>query len=393
MVIYVHIPFCIRKCYYCDFLSGTYNEEKKSAYVISLLNEIEYYGKKYGKSGRDERINSVFFGGGTPSVLDGDVLCEILLKIKKEFSLEHTAEITVECNPGTVDRDKLSKYKEAGVNRLSIGLQSADDKELERIGRIHSYKQFLDTYDVARQLGFENINVDLMSALPGQTMESYKGTIKKILQLKPEHISAYSLILEEGTCLYDTVNRQLEQGVDTGLPDEDTEREMYYLTGRMLKEAGYNRYEISNYAKSGYECRHNTAYWRHEDYIGMGIGAASCVDDVRTKNIENIDKYIEIFNNIEDVRKNGALDNDETNHLTREDKMAEFMFLGLRMTEGISKVDFLKCFECDYDTIYGGVTKRLIEQGLLKENEKSQQISLTELGLDVSNSVMSEFLL
>ena len=386
MVIYVHIPFCVRKCYYCDFLSGPADKETIEKYVKALMNEIEYYGKRIGQKGTNIPIKSIFFGGGTPSILEGRYMEMIMDKINESFNMEENAEITIECNPGTADEDKLSKYKEIGINRISIGLQSTNDDELKNIGRIHTYEEFLAIYNMARKVGFDNINIDLMSALPDQTLESYKETLEKIINLNPEHISAYSLILEEGTCLYEKIEELEKAGKDTGLPDEDTERSMYYETKRIMEENGYYRYEISNYAKKGNECRHNIAYWRRDDYIGMGIGAASYIDGVRTKNVCNINEYIDI-----EEKPNSSEDRSETEVLTKEDKMAEFMFLGLRMVEGVSINDFEQEFCEDFNQIYGDITKKHIEDGLLIQNGKN--IRLTDLGMDVSNMVMSSYIL
>lgn len=395
MVLYVHIPFCVKKCFYCDFLSGQGDGVTKEKYVKSLLNEISFYGRRYGKSGRNIHVTSVFLGGGTPSVLDGSLTAAILERLREQFYIEENAEITVECNPGTLSADKLKTYREAGVNRLSMGLQSADDNELRRIGRIHTYEQFLEGYTLARECGFNNINIDIMSALPGQTMESYKDTLDKVTALKPEHISAYSLILEEGTVLYERISALERDGKTTGLPDEDTEREMYYMTKKILSDNGYERYEISNYARKGYECRHNIAYWERDDYLGLGLGASSCMDNIRTKNVTDIEEYMKIFDKayLEHINEKGARDEEETDILTKEDMMAEFMFLGLRMTKGISKKRFKECFGRSYDTIYGKVTDKLIKERLLNVSVDGDKICLTEIGIDVSNMVLAEFLL
>ena len=249
MVIYIHIPFCIKKCDYCDFLSFACDDVTREQYVKKLIEEIEYYGGIYGRSGRDEIVTSVFFGGGTPSVLEPQQMASIMESLRRTFTLAKDVEITVECNPGTLTAEKVNTYKEQGINRISIGLQSANDDELKSVGRIHTYDKFLESYQLVRDAGFDNVNIDLMSALPGQTMESYKDTIENIIALQPEHISSYSLIVEYGTPLYYRIRELDENLLPTGLPDEDTEREMYYMTGRMLEEAGYKRYEISNYAK------------------------------------------------------------------------------------------------------------------------------------------------
>ena len=310
-----------------------------------------------------------------------------------ESGIVENAEVTVECNPGTIDEHKLACYREAGVNRLSIGLQSADDDELKSIGRIHTYEEFVSGYRMAREQGFKNINIDIMSALPNQTVESYGDTLRKVIELKPEHISAYSLILEEGTPLYEKITALENAGQTTGLPDEDTEREMYYMTGRLLGEAGYHRYEISNYATDGLRCYHNMAYWKREDYLGLGLGASSCMENVRTKNITDLNKYIDILS---DGEKQGlpeaVRETDETIELSEEDMMAEFMFLGLRMTEGVSKAQFNRCFSRDYNTVYGKLTDKLIGEGLMEMAENGDNLRLTELGVDVSNMVMCQFL-
>ena len=277
--LYIHIPFCVKKCLYCDFLSAPAGEEVRERYVEALLTEIRGRGREY--AGRP--VSSVFFGGGTPSLLTGTQMKRLLGTVSGSFLLAADAEITAEANPGTVDLEKLTAYAQAGINRLSIGLQSADNVELAAIGRIHTWEQFLETYRQARQAGFVNVNVDLMSALPGQTAESYENTLRRVLALapQPEHISAYSLILEEGTPLYDSCQAGL-----TDIPGEDTDRRMYQDTKRILEEAGYRRYEISNYAKEGFACRHNCGYWQRRDYLGLGLGAASLEGNVRFKNGE-----------------------------------------------------------------------------------------------------------
>lgn len=386
MVIYIHIPFCIRKCFYCDFLSGPADKDTIDNYVKALLNEIEYHGKKYGKQGGNMSVSSIFFGGGTPSILKEIHIEAIMKKIFEAFNIEEMGEVTIECNPGTASENKLRKYLELGINRLSIGLQSANDFELKNIGRIHTYKEFLDVYQLARKVGFKNINIDLMSALPHQTLDSYRDTLDKVINLKPEHISAYSLILEEGTCLCERIEELEKAEMDTGLPDEETERSMYYETKRILEENEYYRYEISNYAKKGYECRHNIAYWKRENYIGIGIGAASLVDGIRMKNISDIYEYIEM-----EKEPSPCFEISETEELTKEDKMAEFMFLGLRMVEGVSVREFEEEFCEDFNTIYGGITEKHIKDGLLVKS--GENIRLTELGMDVSNMVMSSYIL
>ncbi len=407
MVIYIHIPFCVKKCDYCDFLSAPCDEMTRLQYVKSIISELRYYARIYGANGRDIPVTSVFFGGGTPSLLEANQIIDIMICLKENYNIEENAEITMECNPGTLTDAKLLGYKQAGINRLSIGLQSANDEELKAIGRIHTFEQFMTGYSMARKCGFDNINIDLMSALPGQTLTSYEQTIRKVLSVRPQHISAYSLILEEETPLAERIENLERIGKETGLPDEDTEREMYYMTEKLLNEAGYKRYEISNYALEGYECRHNTAYWVRDNYLGVGIGAASCMDNVRTKNITDLKQYMHILNETSemgggvdrvDVNMGGmaekigiVLDDTETDVLTKDDMMSEFMFLGLRMMKGISKRQFEDQFNVKYDTIYGGVTSKLIKEGLLEESDDKDRLWLTSLGIDVSNMVLAQF--
>ena len=256
--IYIHIPFCARKCAYCDFLSAPATEEVKVQYVKALKKEIE----AFREMGQAYETVTVFFGGGTPSLLTGEQLVEILKEVNRCCPIRSGAEITVECNPGTLTEEKLKAYKRAGVSRLSMGLQSAQNEELKKLGRIHTWEEFLISYEMAREKGFGNINVDLMSALPGQRRKTWADTLEQVLKLSPEHISAYSLIIEEGTPFYE---RYSPGGpLSEELPDEDTERQMYYDTKEILERAGYERYEISNYAKPGYLCRHNLAYWNRD---------------------------------------------------------------------------------------------------------------------------------
>lgn len=371
--LYFHIPFCVRKCNYCDFLSAPCTRETQEAYMGALFAELEGRAKEYG----DYRVVSVFIGGGTPSLLEAKWIVKLMEKARRLFSFGEDAEITLEVNPGTVDEKKLQAYYKAGINRLSIGLQSANDAELQKLGRIHNYEQFLATYGLARKVGFSNMNVDVMSALPGQSMESYCDTLQKLLQLRPvpEHISAYSLIVEEGTPF---AKWEAEGLLD--LPDEDTEREMYEETKRILSEAGFHRYEISNYARAGYECRHNCGYWKRTEYLGFGIGAASLVQNIRFQNDSELQKYIEQpLGCRSDVQK-----------LTRQEQMEETMFLGLRMTEGVNSRKFEEQYGQTLEEIYGEVIDRNSRDGLLEWD--GEYLHLTERGLDVSNYIMSQFI-
>ena len=370
MEIYIHIPFCIRKCDYCDFLSGPSGPEEQADYVQALLREIQAVEEGEGRS-----VSSIFIGGGTPSVLDERLLGDILREIRNRFKMEEDAEITIEVNPGTANIGKLQAYREMGINRLSIGLQSPEDRELKILGRIHNYGQFLETYQEARTVGFDNINIDLMSAIPDQTYEGWVKNLRTVAELEPEHISAYSLIVEEGTPF---AARKLN------LPDEDTEYNMYEATAQILKEYGFEQYEISNYARKGRECRHNVGYWPRQDYLGFGLGASSLYGKERFANTADMKKYLESSKNPEKIREKEP-------SLTREDEMAEFMFLGLRMTKGISKADFQRCFGCTIESVYGEVLEKYESMELLLE--KDGRIFLSREGIHVSNSIMAEFLL
>ena len=370
MEIYIHIPFCIRKCDYCDFLSWPSGPEEQADYVQALLREIQAVEEGEGRS-----VSSIFIGGGTPSVLDERLLGDILREIRNRFKMEEDAEITIEVNPGTANIGKLQAYREMGINRLSIGLQSPEDRELKILGRIHNYGQFLETYQEARTVGFDNINIDLMSAIPDQTYEGWVKNLRTVAELEPEHISAYSLIVEEGTPF---AARKLN------LPDEDTEYNMYEATAQILKEYGFEQYEISNYARKGRECRHNVGYWTRQDYLGFGLGASSLYGKERFANTTDMKKYLENSKNPEKIREKEP-------SLTREDEMAEFMFLGLRMTKGISKADFQRCFGCTIESVYGEVLEKYESMELLLE--KDGRIFLSREGIHVSNSIMAEFLL
>jgi oxygen-independent coproporphyrinogen-3 oxidase len=281
--IYIHIPFCVRKCLYCDFVSRTGSKEDMQRYHRALINEIELTVVK-------ETVDSIFFGGGTPSVYPVEYIEEIIDKLKCRCDVRENSEITIECNPGTLNMDKLYRYRQAGINRISIGLQSCNNEELKKLGRIHTYEEFEHSFIMARDAGFNNINIDIMSAIPDQTIASYKETLHKVVSLRPQHISAYSLIIEEGTPFFSEYGKGSKN--ENKLPDEDTDREMYHLTKAYLKENGYERYEISNYARSEKECKHNIKYWNRDNYYGFGVSAASLVDNVRYTNISDIINYV-----------------------------------------------------------------------------------------------------
>lgn len=396
--IYVHIPFCVRKCAYCDFLSFTGNQQMQREYAEKLMEEIECQSARTG----EYQVVSVFIGGGTPSILNAGDMAAILHSLQKHFEILPDAEITMEANPGTVTTEGLSCYREAGVNRISIGLQSADDKELRYLGRIHTFDEFLKSYQRVRMAGFDNVNVDLISCVPGQTLESWKNTLKKVTMLKPEHISAYSLIVEEGTPYYDRYGAHVELESCSmtrdercrlmalpDLPDEEEEREMYYLTRDFLKEQGYEQYEISNYSKTGYECRHNIGYWTGKEYLGLGLGASSYMNGCRFHNTSSFHEYCNACLNREEEFERVL--KQELERLTIEEKMEEYMFLGLRLTRGVSAHGFVSSFGQNIRNVYGPVLDAMIRDGLMEM--KNGYYRLTSRGIDISNYVMSQFLM
>lgn len=400
--LYIHIPFCVKKCAYCDFLSGPAGEKEKEDYVKMLVDEI----RSCPDAVKDYEAVSIFFGGGTPSLLTGEQIGRLMDVIRETFFLAQDAEITMEMNPGTVTEEKLRKYKAAGVNRLSIGLQSVNDEELRLLGRIHTYEEFLEAYHMARNCGFANLNVDLISAIPGQTVESWRRTLEKVMALHPEHISAYSLILEEGTPFYKKyVENENEEGPK--LPDEDAERQMYWDTEMLMEKNGYHRYEISNYAKEGYACRHNLGYWERVPYLGFGIGAASLVPEKLIGKCRE-DGGLGFAGNVDSRKipgKMGRYTNPDqlkeyalsyrnkfqAELLTAAEEMEEFMFLGLRKMDGISKKEFSKYFGKSLEEVYGEQVRKLEDLKLLEQND--DRVWLTKRGIDVSNSVFVEFLL
>ena len=414
--LYVHVPFCVKKCLYCDFLSGPSNEANIKSYFEALYKEIQSYKNR----ANDYNISSIFIGGGTPSSVDYQYIVATLEELKDVFNIID-AEISIEVNPGTVDDRKLRAYYCAGINRISFGLQSANVSELKLLGRIHTYGQFVKNYHLARKIGFTNINVDLMSALPSQTLESWEETLQKIIGLSPEHISAYSLIIEEGTPFYDMYG---PKGYDRDkLPDEDTDRRIYKRTKEILEAYGYIRYEISNYAKEGYESKHNLAYWEGTEYLGLGLGSSSLLEDIRFHSTYNMDEYIDLINkhNIKtsnttnkasgnnisssssNINKLGINSNNngllkdwfgirkEIVNLTKNDQIEEFMFLGLRKTWGVSKDEFFSRFGISIEEIYNKVLNNLQNDGLIVMD--GDWVRLTDYGIDISNHVLAEFLL
>lgn len=414
--LYLHIPFCVKKCRYCDFLSGPQDEETRERYTRALINEI----KMQTICPAGSPVDTVFFGGGTPSVLSGSQIDRIMEALHSFFSIQKDAEISMETNPGTADDEKLRVLKTAGINRLSLGVQSMHDRELALLGRIHTAGQARQTFENARKAGFDNINIDLMSALPGQSLESWADTLEQAVRWAPEHISAYSLIIEEGT----PFAAMYENGSLPALPDEDTDRKMYHYTGAFLSEHGYQRYEISNYALPGRECRHNSGYWTGHPYLGLGIGAASYVNGTRFSNCTDLREYLEVLGSQKDrvdateqtdkpeqadkakqAEKNGqtdkakqvektgitALIRTDLHSLSAEEQMEEFMFLGLRMTKGVRNAVFTERFGKSIEQVYGRILERHISQGVLEKTPGGYR--LTDRGVDVSNYVLADYLL
>lgn len=385
--LYIHIPFCARKCLYCDFLSFPAAAAAQAEYMDQLRCEILFSGPWY----QDYEVKTIFIGGGTPSVLEPEQITMLMQTLGRVFSIAEDAEITIEANPGTRLASKLAVYRQAGINRLSLGLQSTSNEELKLLGRIHTFEDFLMSFQAARMAGFSNINVDLMSAIPGQSAESWRNTIRRIIMLKPEHISAYSLIVEEGTPFCE---RYSGAGAKL-LPDEDTERAMYRAAKEILGQAGFERYEISNYAKPGRACRHNIGYWTGEEYLGLGLGASSYVDGWRFSNTGDMERYLaagraEMCGNRDGCGHKAAFYESVT-RTTEQSRMEEFMFLGLRMVRGVPEDEFARRFGKTMDEVYGPVLRQMEELGLMEKDGAFWR--LTERGIDVSNGVMAEFLL
>lgn len=382
MELYIHIPFCVKKCDYCDFLSFAADEQMQKSYVAALQKELAFYGAKY----KDRRITTIFIGGGTPSWLKEDYMQAIMETVYHYFSVEQDAEITIECNPGTITEHKFEVYRRIGINRLSIGLQSVHNEELKILGRIHTFEQFLKTYDMARKHGFSNINIDLMSSLPGQTPEIFCDSLYQVLKLKPEHISVYSLIIEKGTPFYELYRfdavRQ-EAGMQTeSLPTEEEEYQTTKMTQHILKEAGYHWYEVSNFAKPGYECRHNIGYWKRIDYLGVGLGASSLIDNVRYSNTRDLYTYLSVpADSLHETAE----------QITRNEQMEEFMFLGLRMRDGFYRDEFTQAFGIPIEAVYGDALNHLQQEELLLKREG--RIYLTDKGMDLNNYVVAQFML
>ena len=370
--IYIHIPFCVRKCLYCDFVSYAKKENVVEKYIEALQKEI----LNWKKFNNDVKIKTIYIGGGTPSCIDSKFIIGIL----NLLDIENTEEITIEVNPGTINKEKLYDYKNAGINRLSIGLQSTNNELLKKIGRIHDYEQFLETYKKARKVGFNNINVDLMIGLPGQTMDDLKTSLEDIINLNPEHISVYSLILEDETPLKKMIENNILK-----LPEEDLERQMYWYVKDFLKINGYDHYEISNFAKQGFYSKHNMDCWEQKEYIGFGISAHSYIDRKRFGNISNLDNYIK--NCIEGgFDKNRIIEEEQD----RKDEMKEYMILGLRKINGISIQKFENKFNENPIILFKKELNKLFNEGLIIID--GDIIRLSNKGLDFANIVWEEFI-
>lgn len=429
MSIYIHIPFCVKKCGYCDFLSfpvgdcgsGTVAAPDGSSkcgvpeeYLQRLLCEMRQESGDYA----DREVDTIFVGGGTPSLLLPRQVAALFDRVYQSFHVASDAEVTIEANPGTLSKEKLEIYRQVGINRLSIGLQSADDGELAALGRIHRFRDFQENYELARDCGFRNINIDLMSGLPGQTVEMWSSTLHKVAGFEPEHISAYGLIIEEGTPFYqqygagsaavgkDQIKKKSENengklmpetAESEKLPSEEEERQMYHDTGNILGKYGYRQYEISNYAKPGYECVHNIGYWIRKNYVGFGLGAASMINNIRWKNTSDLKEYMK--RTCDGCRTGSGEKNGEgiidtlkkdIEFLTIREQMEETMFLGLRMNQGVSKMEFEDLYGVRLEAVYGTWLCKMVAEGLLFDGDN---VRLSARGRNLANFVMAGFLL
>lgn len=372
--LYIHIPFCIKKCAYCDFLSWSGDKDQKEEYVRDLEQEI----RSYKTFAADYQVSTVYFGGGTPSILETGQIERIMGALRQTFRIEKKAEITLEMNPGTARKEKLKVYRQLGINRLSIGIQSVKNENLKLLGRIHTYEDFLESYHMARKAGFDNISGDLISSLPGQTLEEWKEELEILIRTPLEHLSVYQLIIEEGTEFYERYGEHEEL-----LPDEETSREIYLWTGEYLENQGFRQYEISNYARAGKESRHNLRYWERKDYLGLGLGAASMIRNMRMSNTRDWEKYRTGCRDPRKIRE-------EVEFLEEPRQIEEFMFLGLRKTRGVSRKEFRRTFGKDLDLIYEKTLKKYLENGMLQES--GDRIFLSEEGILLSNQIFADFL-
>ena len=384
MGIYVHIPFCKHKCNYCDFVSYEGKENLIKDYIECLLYEIKEVGEGNNldaENGLDELVNvkTIYIGGGTPSIIDSKYIIDIINTIKNSFRMDKQVEITIEINPGTCTKEKLQDYYNSGINRLSIGLQAADDNLLKQLGRIHNYNVFLNTYKMATKIGFNNINVDLMLGIPNQNMSILEDSINKVTKLKPQHISVYSLIVEEGTNL----SKDIENGIYT-LPEDEEERDMYWNMKKILKGKGFNHYEISNFAKPGFASKHNLDCWNQKEYMGFGAGAHSYTDDLRYSNTDSVEEYI--YNTRIGKSEDNLIFHEKQDKMS---KMKEYMILGLRKIEGVNCFDFITKFRKNPKDVFSEELNKLADLGLL---DIEKNIKLTDKGIDLANIVWEEFI-
>ena len=371
--IYVHIPFCKRKCYYCDFVSYDNKYEKIDSYVETVKKEIEDTSNEFTKN---HIVSTIYFGGGTPSFLESKYIKLLLENIRRNFNVSSNAEITLEVNPGTITEEKLKTYQMCGINRLSIGLQTTNDNLLKKIGRIHTYSEFLSTYNLARKLGFSNINVDLIFSLPDESLDDLKLDLEKIIELSPEHISTYSLIVENGT----KIKELIEENADGyNLPSEDIERQMYWYIKNTLEEKEYRHYEISNFAKEGYESKHNLNCWNQKEYFGFGAAAHSFIDGIRFSNKKILSEYIFNFKSRDIEEK-----------MNREELAKEYMMLGLRKIDGVSISEFERKFNLNPLLYFRFEISKLTDEDLIEVD--LDDIKLTKKGLDFANIVWEEFI-
>ena len=372
--IYIHIPFCKQKCIYCDFISFANQEEKQELYIQKLIQEIEQEKELFSKY----KITTIYIGGGTPSVIDCKHIAEIINTIKEAAELKtlENIETTIEVNPGTITQEKLATYKKCGINRLSIGLQTTDNDLLKTIGRIHKYEDFLNTYKIARQQGFENINVDLMIGLPTQKIEHIKKSLEQILELKPEHISIYSLILEPNTPIEKLVEQKKFK-----LPSDEEERRQYHYVKNILELNGYKHYEISNFALPKKQSKHNWNCWEQKEYIGFGVAAHSYIDKERYCNTSNLEEYLE--RNLKEIKTINEIQ-------TKEDEEKEYMLLGLRKLEGVQIKKFKEKFGENPLFLFKKEIEKLVQENLIEVD--LDNILLTKKGLDLANLVWEEFI-
>ncbi|MGE5329510.1 MAG: radical SAM family heme chaperone HemW [Deltaproteobacteria bacterium] len=379
LALYVHIPFCKKKCAYCDFNSYGNKGKLVKAYIESVCKEIEL-----SKSENKCIAGSIFIGGGTPTLIDETFIENILGEFKRCYNIAPNCEISIESNPGTLDYSKLKAYINAGINRLSIGLQSSHDKHLKVLGRIHNYQIFKESYWEARKAGFKNINVDLMFGIPGQSIYEWKETLKKVVSLQPEHLSCYSLKIEKGTLFGRVYNEDCNKIHNSypKLPSEGEEREMYHTAIEYLKQNGYKHYEISNFSKEGFECKHNLTYWKCEDYLGFGAGSHSYYESKRFRNFLRIEKYIKFLTD-------NSLPRTDFKKINKPEAIKEYTILGLRLLEGIDTIRFKELFDIDFELIFKEQIQRLLKSELIQKT--GQSYSLTEKGLDLANQVMVEF--